>query len=262
MPDDTPRDVTFLVDGHIGILKICRPEVRNALRGKSYEELQEAVLTANVRCLVVTGEDPAFCSGDDVRAIFMAGEPIGHKDRRLRPPTLTPGTDAFVYTNIPVVAAVNGAAVGWGLELAVMADLRVASERAQFGSLFVKRGLVADTACLVRIAQLVGRERAAELLLIGDVIDAEEAHRIGLISRVVKHEELMDQALALAEKIARNPPLAVTAIKEGMRRALDPDWPSLGRWVTATLEQLMQTEDHREGVRSFIEKREPVFVGR
>jgi enoyl-CoA hydratase len=160
------------------------------------------------------------------------------------------------------VAAVNGAAVGWGMELAMMADIRVASERAKFGELFVLRGLVSDVAGIGRLAQLVGRERAAELLFTGDVIDAASAHTAGLVSRVVAHDDLLPTAHALAARIAANPPLAVQQLKAGLRRAVDPDWHDLGAWVSATLANLFTTADHREGVRAFLEKRPPVFEGR
>ncbi|MGZ4760096.1 MAG: enoyl-CoA hydratase/isomerase family protein, partial [Acidimicrobiales bacterium] len=161
-----------------------------------------------------------------------------------------------------VIAAVNGAAVGWGMELAVMADIRIASERARFGELFVKRGLNCDVAGLGRLAQLVGRETAAELLFTGRIIDAATARELHLVSRVVPHDELLPTALALADEIAANPPLAVQRIKEGLALALDPDWDEIGRWVSASLAELFQTEDHREGVASFLEKREPTYVGR
>jgi enoyl-CoA hydratase len=148
------------------------------------------------------------------------------------------------------------------MELAMMADLRVASERARFGELFVLRGLVSDVAGLGRLAQLVGRERAAELLFTGDVIDATTAHAFGLVGRVVAHDELMPTARALATRIAANPPLAVQRLKAGLRRALDPDWDELGAWVSASLGELFATADHREGVRAFLERRPPVFEGR
>jgi enoyl-CoA hydratase len=148
------------------------------------------------------------------------------------------------------------------MELALMADLRVASERARFGELFVLRGLVSDAPGLGRLAQLVGREKAAELLFTGEVIDAAEALRIGLVGRVVAHDDLLPAAMALAERIAANPPLAVQRLKAGLRRALDPDWTELGAWVSANLAELFRTEDHREGVRSFLEKRPPHYEGR
>ena len=143
-----------------------------------------------------------------------------------------------------------------------MCDLRVASERARFAELFVLRGLVSDVAGLGRLVQLVGREKAAELLLTGEVIDATEALRIGLVGRVVPHDELLPAALDLAGRIAASPPLATKAIKAGLRRALDPDWAELGAWVSSTLTELFRTEDHREGVRSFLEKRPATFTGR
>jgi enoyl-CoA hydratase len=175
---------------------------------------------------------------------------------------LTPAADALLHTDVPVIAAVNGAAVGWGMELALMADIRVASERAAFGELFVKRGLCCDVAGIGRLAQLVGRERAAELLFTGRVIGADEAAAIGLVSRVVPHDELLPVALGLAADIAANPPLAVQRLKHGLRQALDPDWQALGAWVSTSLAELFTTEDHREGVAAFLEKREPEFRGR
>jgi enoyl-CoA hydratase len=249
---DRFEDITVETDRDVAVLTIRRPEVRNALSFRTYHEIEQAVL-------VVTGEDPAFCSGDDVRAIMTSGET---RDPVRQLARLTPAADALLHTDIPVIAAVNGAAVGWGMELALLADFRVASEQARFGELFVKRGLVSDVAGLARLVQLVGREQAAFLLMSGEVIDATEAQRIGLVGRVVGHDELMAAALELAHRIAANPPLAVQAIKRGLRKAADPDWLALGRWVSETLSELFQTEDHREGVRSFLEKRDPKYVGR
>jgi enoyl-CoA hydratase len=147
------------------------------------------------------------------------------------------------------------------MELALMADIRVASVKARFGELFVKRGLCSDAPGLGRLAQLVGRERAAELLFTGRIITADEAAAIGLVSRVVPHDELLDTALDLAREIAANPPLAVQRMKGALRDALDPDWHDLGRWVSSNLAELFQTADHKEGVAAFLEKREPRFTG-
>jgi len=247
--------------GHVELVTIDRPEARNALTHQTYAELARAVRETEARCLVITGRDPAFCSGDDVKKVMKAGD--GSTGKRLvADPRLTDTAGALLYTDVPIVAAVNGAAVGWGMELAMMCDLRVASDRARFGELFVKRGLCCDVAGLARLATLVGRERAAELLYTGRIVDAEEAARIGLVSRVVPHADLLDEALALAGTIAANPPLAVQRLKAGLREALDPDWEQLGRWASRAIGELFETEDHREGVQAFLEKREARYVGR
>ena len=252
-------DITIRREDHVDVITIDRPDVRNALRFQTYDELERAVRDTTARCLVITGTDPAFCSGDDVREVMGGGErpaPVTVS------PRLTPAADAILHSNVPVIAAVNGAAVGWGMELALMADIRIASERAKFGELFVLRGLCTDVAGIGRLAHVVGRDAAARLLFTGDVVDAETARRIGLVSDVVAHDELLPTAMELATKIAARPPLAVAKIKEGLRRALDPDWTELGIWVSMSLSELFRTEDHREGVRSFLEKRQPQFVGR
>ena len=254
-----PADLLYETVGHVGVITLDRPDARNALTFAMYRELEDTVRQTTARCLVITGADPAFCSGDDVRHVMGAG--TGSTPNMGKAPTLTPAADALLHTNVPIVAAVNGAAVGWGMELAMMCDIRVASERAKFGELFVLRGLVSDVAGLGRLAQLVGRERAAELLYTGEVIDAHEAQRIGLVGRVVPHDELLPTAMAVAERIAANPPLAVQSIKAGLRKAVDPDWHDLGEWVSKNLGRLFQTADHREGVKSFLEKRPPVFTG-
>ena len=252
-------DITIRREDHVDVITIDRPDVRNALRFQTYDELERAVRDTTARCLVITGTDPAFCSGDDVREVMGGGErpaPVTVS------PRLTPAADAILHSNVPVIAAVNGAAVGWGMELALMSDIRIASERAKFGELFVLRGLCTDVAGIGRLAHVVGRDAAARLLFTGDVVDAETALRMGLVSEVVTHDELLPTALELAAKIAARPPLAVAKIKEGLRRALDPDWTELGIWVSMSLSELFRTEDHREGVRSFLEKRQPQFVGR
>jgi enoyl-CoA hydratase/carnithine racemase len=254
-------ELSYELDGAVGVITLNRPEARNALTHTTYAELEDAVRTTQARCLVITGADPAFCSGDDVKQVMVAAG-AATADRLSGQPRITPAADALLTTDVPIVAAVNGAAVGWGMELALMADIRVASERAKFGELFVKRGLCCDVAGIGRLAQLVGRERAAELLFTGRVITAAEAVELRLVSRVVPHDDLLPTALALAQEIAANPPLAVQRLKAGLRLALDPDWEDLGRWVSTNLGELFRTEDHKEGVASFLEKREARFVGR
>jgi enoyl-CoA hydratase len=254
-------EITYDEHGHVGLITINRPEARNALTYTTYAELENAVRTTEARCLIITGADPAFCSGDDVKQILSKTGDAAPADREPLKPRLTPAADALLHTNVPIIAAVNGAAVGWGMELALMADIRIASENAKFGELFVKRGINCDVPGLGRLAQLVGREAAAELLFTGRIVTADEAHRLRLVSRVVPHGELMHEAMQLAQEIANNPPLAVQRLKEGLRRTLDPDWHDLGSWVTQSLIELFQTKDHREGVQSFLEKRAPVFTG-
>ena len=252
--------IRYEEDGHVGIITIDRPEARNALNYPAYDALERAVRETTARCLVITGADPVFCSGDDVKQIMGGGDKPPLTEAHV--PRLTPAADALLHSDVPIIAAVNGAAVGWGMELSIMADIRVASEKARFGELFVLRGLVTDAPGIGRLCQLVGREKTAELLFTGDIIPAAEALRIGLVSRVVPHDELMPTALALAHKIAANPPLAISRIKAGLRETLDPDWYEVGRWVSKNLAELFKTEDHREGVKSFLEKRAPVFHGR
>ncbi|MEZ5599193.1 MAG: enoyl-CoA hydratase-related protein [Pseudomonadales bacterium] len=249
---------------HVGVITLNRPEAMNALTFESYRLLEDYVRESKARAIVVTANGRAFCSGDDVKQILgsTAPAPEDFRERAARAGGLTPAADALLNTSIPVIAAVNGPAVGWGMELALMADIRVASERAKFGELFVLRGLCCDAPGLGRLAQLIGRERAAEMLFTGDVIDAQTAKEIGLVSRVVAPEALMETAMGIARKIAGNPPLAVQALKEGLRRTLEPDWRTTGRWASEQIHRLRQTEDSKEGVRAFLEKRQPVYTGR
>lgn len=258
------EDLLYEVNNHVGVITLNRPEAMNALTYQLYADLEDAVRNSEARVLVITGSGRAFCSGDDVKQILGGNKPApeGFRERSERSGGLTPAADALLHTDLPVIAAVNGAAVGWGMELALMADMRVASENAKFGELFVVRGLCCDAPGLGRLAQLVGRERTAELLFTGDVIDAATAREIGLVGRVVPHEELMPTALALAERIAQNPPLAVQSLKAGLRRTLDPDWRDTGRWALEQIGRLRTTEDSKEGVAAFLEKRTPVYVGR
>lgn len=259
--------IEYDVSHHVATITLNRPEVRNALNYQSFTDLNNAFLAAqadaDVRCIVLTGADPAFCSGDDMKQIMAkeAGKPSGEKALTARPQTVD-ATFTILDCACPVIAAVNGAAVGWGMEMTLYCDIRIASERAKFAELFVKRALIPDVGGLQRLPSIVGPSNAARLLFTGDVIDAAEAHRIGLVSEVVPHADLMPAANELALRIAANAPLALRHIKEGLRRARHETTTELGTYCASTWAKLRQTEDHLEGIRSFTEKRPAVFQGR
>lgn len=259
--------VSYEIADHIATIRLNRPEVMNALNREAYAQLESALRAAHsdpdVRCVVLTGSGRAFCSGDDVRQI-MLGEQRDATVTRLRDvrPRPTPAAQAALECDKPIIAAVNGAAVGWGMDLTLFADIRIASNEAKFGELFIKRGLVADLGGLWRLPTIVGPSKAAELLFTGDVISADEALRIGLVSQVVEPSELMETAYALARKITANPPIAMRYMKEGLRQSRHATMQEMGAFVGSSLAYLFTTEDHKEGALAFVERREPVFRGR
>jgi enoyl-CoA hydratase/carnithine racemase len=264
MPDSV---VKYEVVDHVATVTLNRPEAMNAITRQMYGELEgafrDAHRDADVRCVIVTGEGRAFCSGDDVKQI-MLGEDREASTSRLRDvrPRPTPAAQAILECDKPVIAAVNGAAVGWGMDLTLFCDIRIASERAKFGELFIKRGLVSDLGGLWRLPRVVGPSKAAELLFTGDIIDPAEALKIGLVSQVVPADELMPAANAMAAKIASNPPIAMRYMKEGLRKSVNANMDEMGAYIGNSLAYLFTTEDHREGALSFVERREPVFKGR
>ncbi len=259
--------VVYDVKDHVATVTLNRPEIYNALNRRAYDELETSFLLAHddadVRVVVLTGADPGFCSGDDVRAIMAGSEREGSVHRLTRvKPVPTPAATAIMDCGKPIIAAVNGAAMGWGMDVALMADIRIASDKAKFAELFVKRGLITDLGGLTRLPLIVGVQKAAELLFTGDVVDAAEAERIGLVLKTVPHAELMPATNALAAKIPANPPQAEQHLKQGLRKTTNGDHREIGSWIAHILGILFQTEDHKEGVASFLEKRPPQFTGR
>ena len=261
------KEIIYTVEDMVATITLNRPERMNALTGVTYQETEQALNEADadndVRAVIITGAGRGFCSGDDVRALPGAPTPEQLAQRKIptkgRP---TPLAAALLSFNKPLIAAVNGAAVGWGMDLALMCDIRIASEKARFGEVYVLRGLLADIAGWLLLPQIVGLAKAYELLLTGDIVDAQEALRIGLVTKVVPPEQLIPAARELAVKMAHLPPVAVRMTKEAVRKGLDYNLASLGEYHAYALAVLFATEDFREGSTSVLERRTPVFKGR
>ncbi len=268
------EDIIYSVEGLVAVITLNRPEAMNALTWKTHAELAQAIVEANkdnnIRVIIITGAGRGFCSGDDVKVMFGGGEGAGEEAevkgreamlRHLQGEHLASGGAPLLTTNKPSIAAVNGAAVGYGCDLTLMCDMRVASDRARFGEVFLRVGLIPDEAILL-LPRLVGLAKAYELILTTDIIDAKEAERIGLVNRVVPHEELMSATMELATKIASKPPIAVKLAKEGIHRGLNMPLEEFRQWHSLTFTFCTETEDHLEGSKAFIEKRQPVFKGK
>ena len=262
-------DILYEVgDDGVATLTINRPERMNALRPQTGAEMRDAIAAARdddaVRCLLVTGAGRGFCAGDDFQAIFLADD---RADRRVQRKVhrLKAGEqslDILFGLEKPTVAAVNGAAVGYGMDIALYCDIRIASENAKFGWYFVRRGVMGTVGGTFVLRQLVGLSKAFELTLTGDLVDAVDAERIGLVSKVVPADMLMDEARTMARKLASGAPLAQRLVKRAMHQGFQMDWRSLGEYQQAMGDVLWETADHMEGVNSFTEKREPQFQGR
>jgi len=249
----------------IATITLNRPDKLNAMSPRLLDELVAALREADeaeeVRAIIITGAGRGFCSGADLSPEEETPEGEGHHPElfdRFGKMAL-----ALEKAHKPLLAAVNGAAVGAGLSLALGCDIRIASERARFSSIFVRRGLVPDGGASLLLPRLVGLPRALELMFLGDIIDAAEAERIGLVSQVVPHEELMNAAREMAKRLAKGPPLALELIRKIVYRGLTHNDLALQVEAEAAANRItMASEDYQEGVRAFMEKREPEFGGR
>jgi enoyl-CoA hydratase/carnithine racemase len=255
-------EVLYEVSDHVATITLNRPDKLNAATFDMALQFQGAFARAaddgDVRCVVLTGAGKGFCAGDDVEAAWGDPRMADTMAELAGPnPPLTPEIAVILDCPKPVIAAVNGVALGIGMDFAVAADIRYASEKARFGQLFVKMGLMADVSGYWRLPQLVGPSAAAELLFTGDMIDAAEALRIGLVSRVLPPEELLPSAQELAARIAINPPLALGYIKEGLRRAAGmgrADLGDLAKFVGNGLSRLFASDEHKEAVAAFAQR--------
>ena len=247
----------------IGVLTINRPQRMNAISNELTSELKkfldEIENDDKLRVLVITGAgDKAFVAGADINELVDRDALIGRRVSRQRQEIFS----RIENLHVPAIAAINGYALGGGLELALACSIRVCSDKAQFGAPEVKLGIIPGDGGTQRLPRLVGLGRAMEMILTGDFIDAEEAYRIGLVNKIVPHEELMEKTMELAKKIASRPPLAVRYAKETVNKSLEGSTVS-GFALESFLHALScTTEDKKEGVSAFLEKRKGKFKGR
>ena len=260
------KDILYSKEAAVATITLNRPEKRNSFSPDMVAGIQIAIADAasdeDVRVLVVTGAGHAFCSGGDVKA--MADQFAAHQGTFSRNATAegAPLYGLIHHFPKPTVAAVNGVCVGGGLEIALACDIRIASDRARFSEAFVRRGMMPMGSGTFILPKLVGVDKACLLIWTGDMIDAKEAERIGLVTSVVPHEELGMAVSELTDKLVKAAPLAIRAAKQAIYRGLGTDLDAALEWAFARDSELAKTEDHEEGSRAFVEKREPVFRGK
>jgi enoyl-CoA hydratase len=249
-------------DGAVLIVTINRPKVLNALNAQTLDELARAIDEAagdDVRVVVVTGAgEKSFVAGADINELAVQ-TPVGGREHARRGQRVF---DRLECLGKPVIAAVNGFALGGGCELAMACTIRIASDAAKFGQPEVNLGLIPGYAGSQRLPRLVGRGRALELLLTGAPIDAQEALRIGLVNRVVPAAGLLTEARALAQALASKAPIAVRYILEAVRGGLEMSFADAEDYEATLFGLVSTSEDMREGTRAFLEKRKPTFTGR
>jgi 2-(1,2-epoxy-1,2-dihydrophenyl)acetyl-CoA isomerase len=256
----------YEVQDRIATLTLNRPDRLNALGDTLRDDLHDAILRSSaedgVRVLVITGAGRGFCSGGDVKSMSerdQTGAAASFEDK------IAPSRDRTILAMRdcpkPIIAAVNGAAAGAGMNLALACDMRIASTAAKFSQAFVKRGLHPDWGGTYFLPRVVGIAKACELIFTGDVIDAEEAFKLGIVNALAQPEELMAKTYELARKIASGPPIAIRLAKRAIYHNQEVDLRAGLEYETYAQNLCRETEDSKEGVKAFMEKRAPNFRG-
>jgi enoyl-CoA hydratase/carnithine racemase len=247
-------------DGPVGIARLNRPEARNALSAELFSALGEICRAwdadPGVRCIVIAGGDDYFAAGADIKAM---------RDRPLESPASSASAEFWpqmAAVQTPLIAAVSGYALGGGCELALLCDMIVASETAEFGQPEIMIGIIPGGGGTQRLARIMGKQRAMELVLTGRRISAEEAYRFGLVNQVTKKKEWLDKAVELAQVVARRAPIAAALAKQAVLAADDMSLTEGLGHERSLFDRAMATEDRVEGMSAFIEKRRPDFKGR
>lgn len=247
--------------GRVGIVTLVRTDALNALNNQLMDELTHAVdaleADAGIGCMVLTGSGRAFAAGADIKEMAFKTYPEAFGED-----FITRNWERLTRTRKPVIAAVNGLALGGGCELALMCDFILASDRARFGQPEIKVGVMPGAGGTQRLARFIGKSKTMEMCLSGRMMDAAEAERCGLVSRIVPHDDLLEEAIRTAEVIASHPQPMVMMTKEAVNRAYETTLSEGVRVERRLAQSVFAFEDQREGAMAFIEKRPPQYKHR